>query len=107
MYAASADDDAGKAIHMSHFCRAGEKKNQFRNLSILKEFPLFLDDNKKWLAIITENKVYFEGYDDSNLDIQPKRQIRGVNLSLFRNDQSSIVWTKVFAINMTVIHTGT
>ena len=37
----------------------------------------------------SENNVYDEALDDGNSDVQSKRQIRGVNLSLFRNDRSS------------------
>ena len=54
----------------------------------------------------TENNVYIESYDDGNFDVQPKRQVRGVNLSLFRNNWSSIFSNKVFGIDKAVIHTG-
>ena len=53
-----------------------------------------------------ENNVYKEAYDDCNFDVQPKRQVKRVNLSLFRNDRSSIFSNRVFGIDITVIYTG-
>ena len=44
----------------------------------------------------TENKIYNETYDDGSFDGQPKTQVKGANLSLFRNDRSSIFSNKVF-----------
>ena len=55
----------------------------------------------------TENNVYNGTYDDGNFDVQSKRQVRRVYLSLFRKDQSSTFSKKVFRIDITVIHTGT
>ena len=56
----------------------------------------------------TENNVFYEAYGDGNFDIQPKRQVRGVNLSSFRNDQLSVFSNKVFGIDdIAVIHTDT
>ena len=56
----------------------------------------------------TENNVGYEAYGDGNFDIQPKRQVRGVNLSSFRNNQSSVFSNKVFEIDdIAVIHTDT
>ena len=60
-----------------------------------------MSGNKK-----TENNVYNEAYDDGNVDVQPKRHIREVNLSLFRT-RSSIFWNRVFGIDIAVIHTDT
>ena len=51
--------------------------------------------------------VYNEAYDDGNFDGQPERQVRGVNVSLFRNDRSSVFWNSVFGRDIAVIHTGT
>ena len=37
----------------------------------------------------TENKVYNGTHNDVNFDVQSNRQVREVNLSIFRNDRSS------------------
>ena len=55
----------------------------------------------------TENNVYNEAYDDGNFDVQPKRQVRGVNLSLYRNDRSFILSNKAFGLDIAVIHMDT
>ena len=55
----------------------------------------------------TENNLYNEACDHGNFDVEPKRQVRGVNLSLFRSDQSYIFLNKAFGIDIAVIHTGT
>ena len=55
----------------------------------------------------TENNVYNEVYDDSNFDIQSKRQVREVILSLFRDSRSYIFSNRVFGTDIAVIDTGT
>ena len=55
----------------------------------------------------TENNVYNEAYDDRNLDVRLKRQVREVNLSLFWNDQSIFFSNIALGIDTVEIHTGT
>ena len=55
----------------------------------------------------TENNENNEAYDGGNFDVQPNRQVRGVNLYLFRNGRSFIFSDKAFGIDIAVIHTGT
>ena len=63
--------------------------------------------NGKWREIKTEYNLYNEAYDDNNFDVQLKRQVRGVKLSSFRNDQSYTSSKKVFGIDIAEIHAGT
>ena len=55
----------------------------------------------------TENNIHNGTYDDDNFNVQSKRQVREVNLSLFRNDRSSTFSKMAFKINKAVINIGT
>ena len=46
----------------------------------------------------TEYNLHNEACDDNNFDVQLKRQVRGLNLFSFSNDQSSTSSKKVFGL---------
>ena len=66
----------------------------------------FFSNNGKFREIKKlKNNVYNGTYDDGNFDVPSKRQVRGVNISLFRNDRLYTFSKKVFRIDLAVIHT--